>query len=172
MVIMKIILPILIIISLVACDQGIDSKPVSVPTGFRGKVTFIGTWPTDIQRTHIVAFKNPLLSEGDFNVFNLKYVSSEIPNGSQIYSYSSLDSSVVPEVGFLKPGVYSYVAVAQSKTVELSLARSDWFVAGLYYSQGDSTHPGKIIITEGIILENINIACDFDNPPPQPPGGD
>lgn len=167
----KITLSILLAFLFIACDHGIDSKPISVPTGFSGKVTFIGTWPTDIIRTHIVAFKNPLLSGGDFNVFNLKYVSSEIPNDSQFYYYSSLDSAVVPGEGFLKDGVYSYIAVAQSKTSELSLDRSDWFVTGLYYSLGDSTHPGNIIITEGIILEDIDIKCDFDNPPPQPPGG-
>ena len=61
--------------------------------------------------------------------------------------------------------------MAQSKTVDLSLKRSDWFVAGVYYSPGDSTNPGQITITEGVILDSINIICDFDNPPPQPPGG-
>ena len=172
MVIMKIILPLLLIISLVSCDQGVEPKPISEPTGFSGEVTFIGDWPNDIQRIHIVAFKNPLLSENDFNVFNLKYVSEEIPNGTQIYNYSSLDSAIIPEEGFLKPGDYSYIAVAQSKTIELTLNRSDWFVAGLYYSPDDSTQPGRIIIIEDSVLENINITCDFNNPPPQPPGGD
>lgn len=171
-VLILILLPVLLIISLAGCDQGIDPKPISEPTGFSGEVTFIGDWPNDIQRTHIVTFKNPLLSGNDFNVFNLKYVSEEIPNGIQIYNYSSLDSAIIPENGFLKPGEYSYIAVAQSKTVELTLNRSDWFVAGLYYSPDDSTKPGRIITLEDSVLENINIICDFNNPPPQPPGGD
>jgi hypothetical protein len=166
-----ILLPIILLFLFISCDQGIEPKPISEPTGFSGEVTFIGDWPIGIQRTHIVVFKNPLLSESDFNVFNLKYVSAEIPNGTQFYTYSTLDSSIVPEEGYLNPGEYSYIAVAQSKSEEVSLNRSDWFVSGLYFSPGDSTKPGKIIITEGTILENIQIVCDFDNPPPQPPGG-
>ena len=166
-----ILLPIVLLFILISCDQGIEPKPISEPTGFSGEITFIGNWPGGIQRTHIVAFKNPLLSESDFSVFNLKYVSEEIPNGTQVYNYSTLDSSIIPEEGFLNPGEYSYIAVAQSKSVEVSLNRADWFVAGLYYSPNDSTNPGKIIITEGEILENIRILCDFNNPPPQPPGG-
>lgn len=169
---MKIILPITLILSLVGCDQGIEPELISEPTGFSGEITFIGNWPNDIQRTHIVTFKNPLLSENDFNAFNLKYVSEEIPNGTQIYNYSSLNFSLIPEEGFLKPDEYFYIAVAQSKTAELSLNRSDWFVAGLYYSPDDSTQPGRIITMEDSVLENINITCDFNNPPPQPPGGD
>lgn len=162
---------ILLLFLLIGCNQGIEPKSISVPTGFSGEITFIGNWPNDIERTHIVMFKNPLLSEDDFNVINLKYVSEEIPNGTQNYAYSTLDPSIIPEEGYLNPGEYSYLAVAQSKTVDLSLKRSDWFVAGVYYSPGDSTNPGKITITEGVILDSINIICDFSNPPPQPPGG-
>lgn len=171
MVILRIILFLLLIVFLVTCDQGIEPRPISEPTGFSGEIIFIGEWPGDIQRTHIVAFKDPLLSESDFNIFNLKYVSEEIPIGTQLYNYNSTNSAVIPEEGFLKPGEYSYIAVAQSKTPELSLSRADWFVAGVYYSQGDSTSPGKITVSEAVILEDINITCDFDNPPPQPPGG-
>ncbi len=172
MVIMKIILPMLIIISLVACDQGIEPKPSSVPTGFSGKITFIGEWPIDIKRTHVVAFKDPLLLASDFNISNLKYVSEEIPNNTQTYVYSSLVTPVIPGSGYLAAGEYSYIAVALSKTPDLSLIRPDWFVAGLYVVPPDTLQPGKLIIPEGIVLENIDIICDFDNPPPQPPGGD
>jgi len=172
MVLIKFILPILLIISLVGCDQGVEPRPITEPTGFSGEIIFIGDWPNDIQRTHVVAFKDPLLSENDFNISNLKYVSEEIPNGIQIYNYSSLHTSIIPGEEFLNPGEYSYIAVAQSKTAELSLNRSDWFVAGLYYSSSDSTQPGRIITMEDSVLENINIICDFNNPPPQPPGGD
>lgn len=166
-----ILLLIILLFSLISCDQGIEPKPISEPTGFSGELTFIGSWPSGIKRTHLVVFKNPLLSESDFNVLNLKYVSEQIPNETQILTYSTLDSSIIPEEGFLNPGKYAYIAVAQSKSEEVSLNRSDWFVAGLYFSFGDSTNPGKIVITEGEILENINIVCDFNNPPPQPPGG-
>ena len=35
-----------------------------------------------INQTHVVVFKEPLLSVSDFNVFNLKFVSESIPNGT------------------------------------------------------------------------------------------
>ena len=129
----SILLLIILLFSLISCDQGIEPKPISEPTGFSGELTFIGNWPSGIKRTHLVVFKNPLLSESDFNVLNLKYVSEQIQNETQILAYSTLDPSIIPEEGFL--------------------------------------NPGKIVITEGEILENINIVCDFNNPPPQPPGG-
>ncbi|MBK6912601.1 MAG: hypothetical protein IPH11_02590 [Ignavibacteriales bacterium] len=44
-------------------------------------------------------------------------------------------------------------------------------VAGIYYAEGDSANPGKLIIPQGQLVTNINIKCDFDNLPPQPPGG-
>lgn len=170
---MKILLPILIISLLAACDldHGIVPKPVKEPTGFSGRVTFVGAWPDSIQRTHIVIFKDPLLSVLDFNIFNLKYVSWEIPYGIEEYNYSSLDSSYIPGNGKFEPGEYSYVAVAQQKTINLSLLRRDWFVVGVYYAPGDTSKPGKLVIPDGKFVRNINITCDFDNPPPQPPGG-
>jgi hypothetical protein len=169
--IIKYIIPVMLVFSYQACDKGIEPKAVTEPTGFSGTITFIGEWPAGIKRTHIVLFKNPLNDESDFNVFNLKYVSLEIPNGTETYQYNTTESAVLPESGYLDAGEYSYLAVGQSETQELSLNRADWFVAGLYFTAGDSTQPGKVIISEGVVLENVNIICNFDNPPPQPPGG-
>lgn len=165
------IVPILLVIFFLACDKGIEPQAITEPTGFSGTITFIGEWPAGIKRTHIVLFKSPLNSESDFNIFNLKYVSLEIPNGTETYEYNTTESAVLPESGYLDAGEYSYLAVGQSKTPELSLNRVDWFVAGLYLAAGDSTQPGKVTISAGVVLENVNIICDFNNPPPQPPGG-
>jgi hypothetical protein len=167
----KILLLISLLFLLTACDQGVAPKRNTDPTGFSGKITFIGVWPDSIRRTHIVMFKNPLLRENDFSIFNIQYVSLEIPYGTQIHNYNSTDSSFLPETGYLDPGEYSYLAVAQSKTPELSLNRPDWFVTGLFVVPPDTLQPGKITIPEGTVIENIDIICDFDNPPPQPPGG-
>jgi hypothetical protein len=41
----------------------------------------------------------------------------------------------------------------------------------MYYALGNPTKPGTIVITENNFLKNINITCDFNNPPPQPLGG-
>jgi hypothetical protein len=102
----------------------------------------------------------------------LKFLSLEIPLGVQTYEFSSLDSSYIPQnPGPFLPGTYSYVAAAYQTTENLSLARRDWFVSGVYYANGDTTQPGKITINENVFLDNVNIVCDYDNPPPQPPGG-
>lgn len=160
-----------IVILLWSCDKGIEPKEDTEPRGISGTVTFVGDWPAGIQRTHIVMFKDPLNSPEAFNILNLKYVSLEIPYGSQSYNYNTTEPAYIPESGFLASGEYSYLAVAQSETPELSLVREDWFVAGLYFAQGDSTSPGKVTISSGVITDGINILCDFDNPPIQPPGG-
>lgn len=160
---------ILLCITIVSCDKGITPEPESI-AGFSGKITFTGTWPDSITRTHIVLFKDPLLSASDFSALNLRYVSLEIPYGSTEYDYSTLDSAYVPQAGKLPAGEYSYLAVAMSKTADLSLNRIDWFVAGLYFA-GGNTSPGKLIIPENTLVRGINILCDFNNPPPQPPGG-
>lgn len=153
------------------CDKGIEPLPLNnLQTGFGGKITFIGQWSDSVARTHLVVFKNPLASVSDFSAFNLRFVSEEIPYGSEEYIYSSLDSSVIPGTGEFQSGEYFYVAVAQSFTQEVSLDRADWIVAGLYYNDGDTTKPGIISIPEGTFVKDIDITCDFNNSPPQPPG--
>lgn len=152
------------------CGEGISPEPES-QAGFSGKISFVGTWPDSIVRSHIVVFKDPLLAASDFNILNLKYVSLEIPYGISEFSFNSLDSAFIPDPGKLPAGEYSYVAVAMSKSTALSLNRVDWFVAGVYYASGDTTNPGRLVIPENTMVKDINIICDFNTPPPQPPGG-
>jgi hypothetical protein len=168
---MRYIFYILILSLLLSCDEGIGPEGSADPRGFSGTITFIGDWPEGIARTHIVLFLNPLNGANDFNVFNLKYVSQEIPNGTAEFNYNTTEGAFIPDEGFIDPGTYSYLAVAQSETADLSLDIADWTVAGVYYAAGDSTNPGVVTITNGVVSENINIICDFNNPPPQPPGG-
>ncbi|MDH3269236.1 MAG: hypothetical protein OEM46_10325, partial [Ignavibacteria bacterium] len=86
------------------------------------------------------------------------------------FQYSSTDSSIIPLIQEdIPPSVYHYIAVASAK--EISLSREDWFVTGVYYANGDTTTPGILSIPKDSYVDNINIYCDFDNPPPQPPGG-
>ena len=91
-----------------------------------------------------------------------------IPYGATEYSYNSIDNNGVSSFT-LSPGNYNYVVVAQSTKSTLSLNRSDWTVVGIYYLPGDTTNPGTLLIKSGEITHNINITCNFDNPPPQPP---
>ncbi len=152
-----------------SCDKGLSPTSVNENTqpGFSGTIVFKGNWPTDVTRTYLVVFQSPLVSASDFNVLNLKYLSTEIPYGVKQYNYSSLDSAYI-NIG---AGEYSYVAVAQQKTAVLSLQRKDWNVVGVYYANDDTTQAGKLTIPSNTLVQNINIVCDFNNPPPQPPGG-
>jgi hypothetical protein len=164
----------LILLALSCDDHGIEPKaetPADKISGFRGKVTFVNEWPDSIKRAFVVVFKDPLLTPADFTVFNLKFLSREIPLKSPVYEFSSLDSAFIPDVpGPFPPGSYAYVAVAQQSTPEISLARKDWFVSGVYYAENDTTKPGTMVIPDSSFIENINITADFNNPPPQPPG--
>ncbi|MFZ0453625.1 MAG: hypothetical protein WAM24_07715 [Ignavibacteriaceae bacterium] len=149
------------------CNKGLSPISGEQKAGFSGTITFVGNWPEGITRTHIVVFQHELKSSTDFNIINLKFVSLEIPYGVKTYNFSSTDSSYIP----IGAGTYEYVAVAQSKTPDLSLNRSDWSVAGVYYGNNDTTKPGILEIPENTLVRNINIVCNFNNPPPQPPGG-
>jgi hypothetical protein len=161
---------ILIVLALACDDHGIEPKPPE-SSGFSGTVRFLNEWPDSIKRIFIVIFENPLLTPGDFTILNLKFLSREIPLGAAIYEFSSLDSAYIPSTPVPFPsGTYAYVAVVQQSTEEISLARKDWFVSGVYYTPGDTSKPGTMIIPDSTFVRNINIFVDFNNPPPQPPG--
>lgn len=154
-------------------DHGIAPKRVEEQEfGFGGNIIFYGIWPDSIKRIILVVFKDPLLTPNDFVITNIGYLSYELPLGVQSYQYRSLDSAIIPLTQAISPpSKYSYVAVAQQSTEVLSLLRKDWFVTGVYYANGDTTTPGILSIPKDSYVDNINIYCDFDNPPPQPPGG-
>ncbi len=169
----KIFLTTLLLISLIGCEGGIDPglDPATHPRpfGFAGTIDFIGAWPDSVMRTHIVVFRNPLLSAADFNPLNLAFVSDSIPYNTQSIRYFS---TVNPLFAIATPGEYKYVAVVQSKAISLSLNREDWYVVGLYQVPPTSGTPASINVPNAGIVDNVNIICDYNNPPPQPPGGE
>jgi hypothetical protein len=164
---------ILLVFSVISCDQGISPLPEKPETtGFEGNITFVNVWPDSIRRTHIVIFKNPLLQPSDFVITNLKFLTHEIPFGVQSYKFSSLDTTIIPPTpGPFEPGEYAFVGVAHQTTEEISLARKDWFISGIYYTNNDTTKPGILKIEDGKITRNVNIIVDFNKYPKQPPGG-
>lgn len=151
-----------------SCGEGISPGPEETlfQTGFGGTVVFKGEWPDSVKRTFIVAFRNEIKNAGDF-VLQLGFISDSIPNNTKQIIFSSLINPVVP----ITPGEYKYIVVAQSATEAISLDRKDWRVVGVYYANNGTAEPGKLVIKENIFIKDINITCDFDNPPPQPPGG-
>jgi hypothetical protein len=155
----------------ISCDHGIE--PLEAETsGFSGAITYVSDWPDSVQRSFLVVFQDPLVSDTNFTIFNLKFLSQEIPLGASVNNFSSLDSAYIPpDPGPFPASTYAYVAVVQQSTPNLSLARKDWFVSGVYYANGDTTQPGAMIIPDNTFVRNINITVDFNNPPPQPPGG-
>ena len=118
---------------LYSCDEGVE--PEEQPTGFTGTITFVGEWPDSIQQSRIVLFQEPLDEVSDFNAVNLKFASNPIPIGVTSYNYNTTE---IAEYGGVTEGEYSYLAVAQSTSAELSLSRSAWVVAGLYYANGNT----------------------------------
>lgn len=150
-------------VAIISCDGGLSPDLATVDPGFSGTITFEGEWPAGITRTHIVLFKDSLLAASDFSAENLKYVSEEIPYGTDSYEYNSMENSLLEN---LTSGEYSYLAVVQSQSIFLSLTRAAWNVVGLY-----SENNGILILPDNQFVENVNIVCDFENPPPQPPGG-
>ncbi len=175
---MKKLFLILILVSLIfttnSCDKGIEPNPPPVSssekTGFGGTVTFNGTWPDSVKLTLLVIFKNQLVTDQDFGLPNLSFVVGSISNGTTEYIYNSDDNSY-SSLFTLQPGQYNYVVVAQSTKETISLDRKDWFIAGVYCVNGDQSQPVSLIIDEGKRTQDININVDFNNPPPQPPGG-
>lgn len=156
------------------CDKGIEPNPIDTNppgvTGFSGKVTFVGNWPSDIKRTHLVVFKNPIVTSDDFLPPNLSFVIDSIPSGTTQYTYNSVDNNFIA-IFKITPGDYKYVVVAQSKTPTISLDRKDWFIVGVYCIGGNQTQPATMTIQDGKMTTGVDVKVDFNNPPPQPPGG-
>lgn len=158
-----------------SCDKGIEpeTKDISGTTGFSGKITFIGNWPTGITRTHLFVFRNTIQSSDDFSFQNLSAVIDPVPNGSTEFNYNSVDMNYI-EHSFLpdfkiQAGEHAYAIVAQSKSPEISFARADWVIVGIYNIGGDQSKPKSLIIETGKMTTGVDITVDFNNPPPQPP---
>lgn len=158
----------ILLLSISGCDHGIEPGEPILPGGFSGTVTFTGNWPTNVKRTHLVVFKNPIQKTEDFFLPNLSFVVDSIPYKSKTFNYNSLVNSFV-NILQLWPGEYKYVVVAQSNTPEISFQRKDWWVVGIYCLNNDQTKPASLIIRSNQVTPNVNINVDFNNPPPQPP---
>ncbi len=153
------------------CNKGITPATAAEEyqtAGFSGTITFTGTRSPDAKWTLLVVFKDPLTSAASFNIFNVGYISNPIPDTVKSYPFTTAeDSGFIP----ITAGTYSYIAVVQSNKDTLSINRADWKVVGIYYANGDTTQPGKMTIPPNSFVTGINITCDFNKPPVQPPGG-
>lgn len=160
------LITILLIIFLIGCDHGIAPRIEPPRTGFGGKITFRNAWPADVYQTRVVAFRETIRTVADFNLNNIAFISDTIPYGVNEYIFESDRNPLIePAIGT----TLKYIVVAQSIVPVPLPRRSDWRVAGIYYSPHDSTKYGEVTIEEGKFKTNINIIVDFNNPPIQPP---
>ena len=174
--ILSLIIAALLFLTAGGCNKGIEPEPengLSGQTGFSGKVTFVGNWPAGVTRTHLFVFKSAIKSSGDFSFLNLSAVIDPIPYGSTEFVYNSVEQNYIehefiPEFKIV-PGDHAYVVVAQSTNPEISFARGDWTVVGIYNINGDQSKPKTLMIQIGKITTGVDITVDFNNPPAQPP---
>ncbi|MCX8011445.1 MAG: hypothetical protein N3A61_09855 [Ignavibacteria bacterium] len=152
----------------ISCEHGIAPKPELPKTGFGGKIIFKNQWPKDIFSTRVVAFRDTIKTPADFNIFNIVYVSDSIPYGVGEFNYSTETSRIFPP-NEMFDGVFKYICVAQSIIPGEPLVRDAWRVAGIYYSNGDTTKYGSIEVKKNTFVKNVDIKVDFQNPPVQPP---
>ncbi len=144
-----------------SCDHGLkppetETSPAYEEPGFGGTVYFKGTWPDTIYDLRVVAFRKYPPQDIINEVIQGKAKFSEtLPNKVDSAKYQVLADT----------GKWEYVVVALQYGSNIF---SDWKAIGVYDTTPEDTIPTPIYIPYGKFLRNININCDFNNPPPQP----
>lgn len=175
----------LIIVAYAGCDQGLAPLNIpppdpNAPTGFGGVIYFRNWPPRDsvdivVQELRLAAFKRaPRDTTGIFYEYLIGNVLIYPPVGTTAFakrdSLGNLRDSIHYAIYF-RPGVdslpatYTYIALAWRDGPNVL---ADWRPAGLYTTQPGTFNPGRITVKKNIFLRNIDIHCDFRNPPPRP----
>ena len=167
------------------CDKGLAPLAVTpidpnAPTGFGGTIRFL-RWPRAdsidiaILELRLAAFKDPPIdTTGLFIEFIRGNVIIHPPIGSTNYgthdSTGRLRDSIKYAIYFTTgldslPKTYSYIAMAWRYGPN---SFADWRPAGLYTTHPNTFIPGAITIRKNVFIQNVDINCDFRNPPPKP----
>lgn len=167
------------------CDKGLAPLNIpaidpNAPTGFGGVVFFRNWPPIDsvdilIQELRLVAFKNPPTNA---DTLLLEYLRGNViiypPVGTTAYSKRDSSGHLRDSIHYaiyFRPGVdslpatYAYIAMGWRYGPNSS---ADWQPAGLYTAQPGTFIPGAITIRKNVFTSNVDINCDFRNPPPKP----
>lgn len=167
------------------CDKGLAPLAVTpidpnAPTGFGGTIRFTNWPPLDsvdiaIQELRLAAFKEaPVDTTGLFIEFIRGNVIIYPPVGTTAWSKRDstghLRDSIHYDIYFTTgldslPKSYSYIAMAWRYGPN---SFADWRPAGLYTTQPGTFIPGAITIRKNVFISNVDINCDFRNPPPKP----
>jgi hypothetical protein len=148
-----------------ACDHGLSPDVGSGParTGISGTIIYSGQWPADslIFDLKLVVFQTiPADSTQIFSdvmqgkaKFYPENVEESLPYGASLTPY---------EMG-LDPGYYEYIVVAQQYGSILQ-----WRLIGQYDTTPGDSMPTGVNVVSDIMLTNINVHVDWDNPPVLP----
>jgi len=153
-----------ILMGIYSCDHGL--KPTEVyqdqKAGISGTI-FYTNWPAadSLYDLRLVVFK----------LYPPENILEELSAG-RAFVYPVIGEDNLPYnvdstffIMELDPGYYEYVAVAQQYGPSLF---TDWFAAGQYDTLFSDDLPTAITVSEGELLEDIDITVDFDDLPPQP----
>lgn len=169
------------------CDKGLVPVPPvpidpNAPTGFGGIIRF-NNWPRSdsvdqvVQELRVVAFKTP---PRDTTGLIFEFLRGNVivypAVGSTAFSKRDTSGRLRDTLHYaivFEPGAdsllatYQYVAMAWRYGANFF---ADWRPAGVYTTQPGTFNPGSITVRKNIYLGNIDINCDFRNPPPRPWG--
>ena len=153
------IISLLLLLMLPGCDGGLAPYQKSY---IKGLITYSGgsqNWPPkdSVFEIRVVAFKK----------YPPKDILSEITN-NQAYFTETLplfaDTSGF-KIEIPRPCRIEYIVVALRYGINFF---NDWRAVGLYCTIGNRNNPTAINVTDGVLLENLNITVDFKDLPPQP----
>lgn len=155
-----------ILLSLLACNNGLEPPPIREP-GIYGVIEYDqASWPTADSLHGLWLFaanEYPLDSAG---------VIAGVLVDRTILIYPSLSEPLpyyVPTTEFsfaLPPGTYRYVGIIQQ--FGTALVVSNFRVVGFLESPAGDGQPQAITIVRDERFEGLLITVDFQNPPPQP----
>ena len=157
----------LILALLSSCDDGLG--PISNPSGISGVLRF-KNWPRadSVQELRLVAFKQ---YPHDSTLLLLEYALGRAavypPIGSTAFPkfLDSIPYSFTTEHTTLQVDKYDYIVVAWRYGRNPLV---DWRPAGVYTIEPSTFNPAPVRILLHRIIPEINIECDFSNPPPRP----
>lgn len=158
--------------TLSGCDKGLNPDP----SGFSGVIYFTNWPPPDsVWELRLVAFKNP---PTDSSILILEWAKGNVlvhpPIGSPAFKKTDSTGRFVDSIHYTvilhglsvdEPARFSYVALAWRYSGTDFFA---WRPAGIYTLQRSSFIPSPITIPKHTFLRDVNIYCDFRNPPPKP----
>ncbi len=134
----------LILLGWQGCSDNHGLHPVPI-TGISGTITFEGQWPSNTEFVRVVVYQTYPPS----TLIAISAVSDPLPFGVKQYHY------ILP----LKPGTYHWILVAwKAQNAPFTAIRT----LGTYYTSGDSTQPGSVIVEQDKLIPNVDIVANFE----------